>query len=127
MSVMCILSQNIINEKIYLFLWFWYVLLFALSSLLIAYRLALMFVPGLRITLMQLKFKRNAFNKVATYLRNDCGISDWFLLYQIADNVDSYFFEQFVLELSLRSECQPEDKAIDLLGKGAEDIAMKKF
>ena len=85
-----------------------------------------MFVPGLRITLMQLKFKRNAFNKVATYLRNDCGISDWFLLYQIADNVDSYFFEQFVLELSLRSECQPDDEAI-ILGKGAEDIAMNKF
>ena len=112
-STMCILSQNIINEKIYLFLWFWYVLLFALSSLLIAYRLALMFVPGLRITLMQLKFKRNAFNKVATYLRNDCDISDWFLLYQIADNVDSYFLEQFVLELSSKSECcetEDEDK-----------------
>lgn len=85
-----------------------------------------MFVPGLRVTLMQLKFKRNAFNKVATFLRNDCDISDWFLLYQIADNVDSYFFEQFVLELSSKSECQPDD-AIDLLGKGAEDITMKKF
>merc|ERR1712209_345556 len=112
-STMCILSQNIINEKIYLFLWFWYVLLFALSALLIFYRMALVFIPGLRMTLLQLKFKRNAFNKVTNFLRRDCDISDWFILYQIADNVDSYFLEQFVLELSSKSECchaDDEDK-----------------
>jgi len=112
-STMCILSQNIINEKIYLFLWFWYVLLFALSALLIFYRMALIFIPGLRMTLLQLKFKRNAFSKVTNFLRRDCDISDWFILYQIADNVDSYFLEQFVLELSSKSECcetEDEDK-----------------
>ena len=75
--------------------------------------MALIFIPGLRMTLLQLKFKRNAFSKVTNFLRRDCDISDWFILYQIADNVDSYFLEQFVLELSSKSECcetEDEDK-----------------
>jgi len=132
-STMCILSQNIINEKIYLFLWFWYVLLFTLSAFLFIYRMALIIVPGLRMTLMGLKFKRNAFSEVASFINNDCDISDWFLLYQIADNVDSYFLEQFVIELISKSHrsqnhdesnCQNNDEGKELIeNDGGEDVA----
>ena len=89
--------------------------------------MALIFVPGLRMTLMQLKFKRNAFNKVTSFIRDDCDISDWFLLYQIADNVDPYFLEQFVIELSLRSDRQPDDEVKNLIGNGDEVVAMNNL
>ena len=35
---LCVLTQNIINEKIYLVLWWWYALLAPLTVLFIAYR-----------------------------------------------------------------------------------------
>ena len=35
---LCVLSQNIINEKIYLFLWFWFMFLFTVSIFFVFYR-----------------------------------------------------------------------------------------
>lgn len=39
-DAMCILSQNVLNEKIYLFLWFWFVILAIMSVFSLFYRLA---------------------------------------------------------------------------------------
>ena len=38
-DALCILPLNIVNEKIYIFLWFWLLLLGCLSTLVVAYRL----------------------------------------------------------------------------------------
>ena len=72
---------------------------------------------------MRLKFKRNAFNNVRKFITNR-DIFDWFLLYQIADNVDSYFLEQLLLELSSNSAASNDQpgEATNLIRNG--DIAM---
>ena len=43
-DALCILPLNIVNEKIYIFLWFWLLLLGCLSTLVVAYRLGQLFL-----------------------------------------------------------------------------------
>jgi len=51
----CILALNIINEKIFVFLWFWFVLLAIISTLALIYRIAILSVPSLRVRVIMRK------------------------------------------------------------------------
>ena len=48
---LCVLALNIINEKIYVFLWFWFVGVAIMSALAIIYRAVVIMVPSLRFDL----------------------------------------------------------------------------
>merc|ERR1712037_740799 len=45
---LCILALNIINEKIYVFLWFWFVGVAIFSALAIVYRMVVVLVPAFK-------------------------------------------------------------------------------
>ena len=45
---LCVLSVNGINEKIYIFLWFWYHFLAAVAAWMVLFRLAVYSCPSLR-------------------------------------------------------------------------------
>ena len=47
---LCVLALNIINEKIYVFLWFWFVFVAVFSAMAILYRMVMLLVPGLRVS-----------------------------------------------------------------------------
>ena len=47
-DAMCVLALNIINEKIYVFLWFWLIALAVLTSLYLLYVLSVIMVPSMR-------------------------------------------------------------------------------
>merc|ERR1712109_347218 len=49
---LCILALNIINEKIYVFLWFWFVGVAIFSAIAILYRLIVLLVPSLRVSVI---------------------------------------------------------------------------
>jgi len=95
-DTMCILAQNIINEKIYLFLWFWYMVLFALSGALILFRIFTFAIPSFRNSLLHAHVRNP--RRFDDLLQN-CGIEKWFVLMQMGQNVDSFFFEKFLFKL----------------------------
>ena len=51
----CVLPNNIVHQKFFLFLWFWFLALVSLTMGLLVYRVALYTVPGLR-TLITMTF-----------------------------------------------------------------------
>merc|ERR1712133_108498 len=55
---LCVLTQNIINEKIYLVLWFWYAFLAPYSICFIAYRIITIFFSGVRFALLYRTVRR---------------------------------------------------------------------
>ncbi|XP_062717038.1 innexin shaking-B isoform X4 [Aedes albopictus] len=55
-DAICILPLNVVNEKIYIFLWFWFIILTILTTLTIFYRIIIIFSPRMRVYLLRLRF-----------------------------------------------------------------------
>lgn len=68
-DAMCILAVNILNEKIYIFLWFWLIILAVLSGCAIIYSALVVMLPTTRETIIKRRF-RNANKSDVTYLIN---------------------------------------------------------
>ena len=98
-DAMCILPLNIVNEKIYIFLWFWMLLLLALTFLVVVYRVFVIFSPRMRAYLLYIRYrliKKECINVIIKKTK----MGDWFLLYMLGQNIDSIIFKELVHELA---------------------------
>lgn len=68
-DALCILALNILNEKIYVFLWFWFVILAILSALAIVYSAAAILLPSIRETILKRRFRFGTTTGVDTIIR----------------------------------------------------------
>jgi len=109
----CILRQNIINEKIYFFLWFWFVAMFTLTACQLFVEICFLALPFVRqFFIFQGIGTRFLTSDMKAYLKN-CSIGDIFVLYQMSKNTHTSFFYQLLENLSGDSEDDdPEKKAM---------------
>ena len=56
-DAICILALNVINEKIYIFLWFWFIILAVVTGVSLIYSIALVLLPCVRKTILLKQFK----------------------------------------------------------------------
>ena len=56
-DALCILPLNIVNEKIYIFIWFWLLILGMLTFLVLVYRVAIIFSPYIRAYVLRMRFR----------------------------------------------------------------------
>ncbi|GFT02715.1 innexin inx2 [Trichonephila clavipes] len=102
-DAMCILPINIINEKIYVFLWFWFVGLSVVSCIAVAYRILLYVSPDAR--MRSLKPRANlAREEHIEIVLNKCKAGDWFVVHLLAKNLHSVNFRDFMSNLSRQLE-----------------------
>ena len=103
-SVLCILGQNIINEKIYLFLWFWFVIMYLVSIATFIYYIFIFAWPRFRrgelLYHTRTKCKRRGVDDLKHNWNNLSTIGSWFILCQIGKNSNAYFFRQFLSNLT---------------------------
>jgi hypothetical protein len=117
-SGICQLNQNIINQYIFLILWFWFVALAIIGFLQLVFE-TLTLLPKFRVFLIKSKLSPLADenpqmeemplrdveantteeNTITEYL-NGLEIGDWFLLYQISKNMNKHFFYEFIKTVS---------------------------
>ena len=100
-DALCILPINIVNEKIYVFLWFWFLVLGTLTLLVVLYRLVIILSPRMRAYLLFVRFrliKKECINVIIKKTQ----MGDWFLLYMLGQNVDSMIFKELIHELARR-------------------------
>merc|ERR1712212_741206 len=103
-DALCVLPLNIINEKIYIFLWFWFILIASITGLFLLYRLAVLMGAGIRTAMIQARSGRVSREKISdivsepglTYFQQ---VGDFFLLYLIAKNMDEVAMKELIIEL----------------------------
>jgi len=107
---MCVLSLNIINEKIYVFLWFWLVFLAVVTGVQVVYRICSLLLPCMREFLLRARARLVQSYKVQR-VSGGCKLGDWFLLYQLGKNMDPVIFKEFMEKLYLRVYDPKESEA----------------
>lgn len=77
-DALCLLPLNIINEKIYIFLWFWFLILGFMTGVVIIFRLVIIACPPVRVYLLNLRFRISQLDSLHTIVRKT-STGDWFL------------------------------------------------
>jgi len=68
-DALCVLALNILNEKIYIFLWFWFIILAIISGMALAYSIAVITLPSIRETILLRRFKFGTPQSVSALIR----------------------------------------------------------
>ena len=98
-DLMCVLALNILNEKIYIFLWFWFIILGVLSSLSVLFRLLVIGLTPLRIGLLQKRLRTKKPEGFMNALSRNLKPGDAFVLQLLGKNIDILAFSSVVEEL----------------------------
>ncbi|XP_017784551.1 PREDICTED: innexin shaking-B isoform X2 [Nicrophorus vespilloides] len=98
-DAICILPLNVVNEKIYVFLWFWFILLAMLTLLTIVYRIIIILSPRMRMYLLRMRYRLMKKEDIDLIVRQS-KMGDWFLFYMLGENVDSVIFRDVIHELA---------------------------
>ena len=116
-NAICVLGLNMINDKVFLILWWWFLFLAIVGALRLLYRLLQTRSSTVRYQLINMRMNRyfrssHKTVKIENYL-NNCKLGDWFVLYQLSKNLNRPFFMDFLTTLSVRFAhghvCDEED------------------
>ncbi|XP_028027371.1 innexin inx3 [Bombyx mandarina] len=100
-DALCVLALNILNEKIFIFLWFWFIILSVVSGLALVYSAAVCLLPSTRETILKRRFRFGTPNGVEALVRKT-QVGDFLLLHLLGQNMSLRVFGEVLDELSRR-------------------------
>ncbi|OQR77927.1 innexin inx1-like [Tropilaelaps mercedesae] len=99
-DMLCVLPQNVFNEKLYVLVWFWFVLLLFILSGLIVYRILILLLPSMRERLLMNRCHLGDPRDVRLIVKST-NIGDWFFLYMMGPNLDSMLYAEVIGEVAV--------------------------
>lgn len=97
-DTLCVLALNILNEKIYIFLWFWFIILSVISGLALVYSAIVVMMPTSRETIIKRRF-RHASSKEVERLIRGIEIGDFLILHLLGQNINVQWYSEMLQEL----------------------------
>jgi len=107
-DAMCILPINIVNEKIYVFLWVWFYFLAIASLVALIYRAITIIIPRVRVMATQSRC-RLARSEELNSIISQSKLGDWFVLDLLSKNLDTLNFKDLVHDYYRRIEGKAAD------------------
>jgi len=107
-NAICILTLNVINDKIFYILWWWFAALSVVSFYTALLRLLQCSSATVRYQLINVRLYRffqisSKADRIEKFIRQS-KLGDWFILYQLSKNLHRPFFMDFVTDLSYQKE-----------------------
>ncbi|XP_017767584.1 PREDICTED: innexin inx7-like [Eufriesea mexicana] len=103
-DALCVMALNVVNEKIYVFLWYWFIILSVITGFGLLWRILTMVLHSRSVIFNKIVFsmacpgKYNPWNVLA--VTHECHYGDWVFLYYIAKNLDNYIFKELLVKLA---------------------------
>lgn len=101
MDSLCLLPLNVINEKIFVIIWLWYMFQLSTSVLNMMYLIVVYYSKSVRITILRHRAMMLVSHKQIIQATNNVHMGNFFVLNQIAKNTDVMTFVDLLSELSL--------------------------
>lgn len=94
-EALCVMPLNIVNEKIFIFLWMWFFVLLSITGLQIMFRVMIICSKFVRHFTLKTRAPMST-RPLAKMLSDRLDLGDWFLLYQLGENVYAAMFEDIM-------------------------------
>lgn len=98
-DALCVLPLNILNEKIFAFLYVWFLFLMVASAAHLTFRVIVACSTAARIILTQCGVGHNQRTQVRQLLE-DMSYAEWFVLMRIGVNINPVMFSDLIRDLS---------------------------
>lgn len=102
-DALCLLPQNVLNQKIFVIIWLWYIFQLVVSVANLSYWAAIYYSRNVRVAILYRYAMMTINRKQIMQATNKAHLGHFFLLQQIAKNIDNFTFCELLNELSLKA------------------------